>query len=295
MNETSRRNFLRNVSLGGLAALAIPGVASAAAATALSPAGAGADAVSGATSAAAPASVSGATSAAAPALVSGPASAFGKDHKVRLEKGDVVLLQGDSITDWKRKKTALEPNSPSGLGEGYVFMVASELLCTYPDKDLKIYNRGVSGNKVYQLAERWDADCMDLKPNVLSILVGVNDFWHTLVNGYKGTIQTYRDDYKALLDRTRKALPDVRLIIGEPYAVPGVKAVDDKWYPAFYDYQKAAREIAESYGAAYIPYQAIYDKALKSAPGAYWTIDGVHPSMAGAQLMANAWMETVKG
>jgi lysophospholipase L1-like esterase len=260
MNATSRRSFLKNVSLGGLAALSIP-------------------------------AIPGLVSAAAPDAARG----LGKGRKIRLEKDDVVLLQGDSITDWKRKKTALEANSPSGLGDGYAFMVASQLLCAYPDKNLKIYNRGVSGNKVFQLAERWDADCLDLKPNVLSILVGVNDFWHTLVNNYKGTVQTYRDDYTALLERTRKALPDVKLIIGEPYAIPGIGAVDSKWYPAFYDYQKAAAEIAESYGAVYIPYQAIYDKALKSAPGAYWTAEGVHPTMAGAQLMAEAWMETVKG
>ncbi len=61
------------------------------------------------------------------------------------------------------------------------------MLNRYPDKDLKIYNKGISGNKVYQLAERWDADCLDLKPTVLSILVGVNDFWHTLTSGYTGT------------------------------------------------------------------------------------------------------------
>jgi lysophospholipase L1-like esterase len=146
---------------------------------------------------------------------------------------------------------------------------------------------------VYQLAERWDADCLDLKPTVLSILVGVNDFWHTLASGYKGTIQTYRDDYKALLDRTKAKLPDVKLIIGEPYAVRGVKAVDEKWYPAFDEYRQAAREIAENYGAAFIPYQDIYDKALKSAPGSYWTPDGVHPSIAGARLMAEAWIQAV--
>jgi lysophospholipase L1-like esterase len=90
-------------------------------------------------------------------------------------------------------------------------------------------------------------------------------------------------------------LPDVKLIIGEPYAVRGVKSVDDKWYPAFDEYRHAAREIADSFGAAFIPYQDIYDKAQKSAPGSYWTVDGVHPSLAGARLMAQAWLETVKG
>ena len=74
----------------------------------------------------------------------------------------------------------------------------------------------------------------------------------------------------------------------------GVKAVDDKWYPEFYDYQKAAREIAEQFGAIFIPFQKIYDEAQKRAPGAYWTGDGVHASFAGAQLMAQAWLKAVK-
>jgi lysophospholipase L1-like esterase len=148
---------------------------------------------------------------------------------------------------------------------------------------------------VFQLADRWDADCINLKPNVLSILIGVNDYWHTLTNGYTGTIETYRSDYRKLLDRTKQALPDVKLIIGEPFAVRGVRAVDDKWYPAFDGFRQAAKEIADQYGAIFIPYQSIYDKAIESAPGSYWTNDGVHPSLAGAELMAHAWLETVKG
>jgi lysophospholipase L1-like esterase len=229
-----------------------------------------------------------------PAIVSA-AYAPEKSKKISLNKEDLILFQGDSITDARRKKDDKDPNSPAALGSGYPVLAASDLLYNYPDKGLHVYNKGISGNKVYQLAERWDADCLDLKPAVLSILVGVNDFWHTLVNNYTGTIKTYRDDYKTLLDRTKQKLPDVKLIIGEPYAVLGVKSVDEKWYPAFNDYRHAAREIADSFGAAFIPYQDIYDKAQKSAPGAYWTIDGVHPSLAGARLMAHAWMETVKG
>ena len=226
-----------------------------------------------------------------PAIVSAAMPA--KTKRVKLAKEDIILFQGDSITDARRKKDDKDPNSAAALGVSYPFLAASELLMRAPEKTLSIYNRGISGNKVYQLAERWDADCLDLKPTVLSILVGVNDFWHTLVSGYKGTIQTYRDDYKALLDRTKTKLPDVKLIIGEPYAVRGVKAVDEKWYPAFDEYRQAAREIAENYGAAFIPYQDIYDKALKSAPGSYWTPDGVHPSIAGARLMAEAWTQAV--
>jgi lysophospholipase L1-like esterase len=86
----------------------------------------------------------------------------------------------------------------------------------------------------------------------------------------------------------------VKLIIGEPYAVPGVKAVDDKWYPEFYGYQQAARDVADQFGAVFIPYQRIYDEAQRRAPGAYWTPDGVHTTLAGAQLMAAAWLKTIK-
>jgi lysophospholipase L1-like esterase len=215
--------------------------------------------------------------------------------RISLSKDDIILFQGDSITDWHRKRDDSNPNSPGALGTGYPFLAAAALLNRDPEKSLKFYNRGVSGNKVYQLRDRWQSDCLDIKPTVLSILVGVNDFWHTLVNGYTGTVKTYRDDYKTLLDRTKQQLPEVKLIIGEPYAVKGVKAVDDKWYPTFDEYRQAAREIAESFGAIFIPYQEIYDKAQKSAPGSYWTIDGVHPSLAGAQLMAESWLQTVKG
>ncbi len=251
-NNTSRRNFLRTTSLGGMLSISLPGIVSA-------------------------------------------AFEEQKVKKISLSKGDIILFQGDSITDSSRKKDEPAVNNSAALGKGYSFLAASDLLNKYPEKDLQIYNRGISGNKVFQLADRWDADCLDLKPNVLSILVGVNDFWHTITNKYAGTIETYRTDYDKLLDRTKQKLPGVKLIIGEPYAVIGVKAVTKDWYPAFDEYRHAARELADKYGAAFIPYQAIYDKAQKSAPGSYWTPDGVHPGLAGAALMTEAWLEMVKG
>ncbi|MET6997133.1 SGNH/GDSL hydrolase family protein [Chitinophaga defluvii] len=248
--HSNRRNFLRNVALGSVAALSIPEIVSAA--------------------------------------VKGE-----KGKKHTLKKGDIILFQGDSITDSGRKREE-GYNNAGVLGNGYPYLAAGELLWKHADKDLKIYNKGISGNKVFQLAERWDAECLDIKPNVLSILVGVNDFWHTMSGNYKGTVQTYRDDFTALLDRTKQKLPEVKLIIGEPFAVKGVKAVDDKWYPAFNEYRVAARDIAAKFDAAFIPYQSVFDKAQQVAPGVYWTFDGVHPSLAGAKLMAQAWMETIK-
>ncbi len=213
-------------------------------------------------------------------------------NKLQLLKDQTILFQGDSITDAGRNKEDMGFNSPRPLGTGYAFLIAAQLLEEYAELNLKIYNKGISGNKVYQLAERWDKDCLDLKPDVLSIMIGVNDFWHKLNGNYNGTIEIYRNDFTALLERTKKALPDVKLVICEPYAVPGVKAVDDKWFPDFYEYQKAAREIADRFGAIFVPFQKVYDEAAKRAPAAYWTGDGVHAALPGAQLMAEAWLET---
>ena len=213
--------------------------------------------------------------------------------KLKLGENEIILFQGDSITDASRNRKNTDPNNREGLGGGYAFLAASDLLFQHPKKNLQIFNRGVGGNKVYQLAESWDKDALSLKPDILSILVGVNDYWHTLSFGYKATIDTYRKDYRVLLHRTKEQLPDVKLIIGEPFALIGT-AVTEAWFPAFNEYRGAARELANEFGAAFVPYQSVFDKALKMAPGAYWCPDGVHPSAAGAKLMAEAWLKTVK-
>jgi len=222
------------------------------------------------------------------------ATALATEKKVTIHPNDVILFQGDSITDSGRKKDASEPNATSALGSGYAMLAGGKLLEEFAGKNLKIYNKGISGNKVFQLADRWEADCLALKPNVLSILIGVNDFWHKKNGKYDGTVEVYRDDYMALLERTKKALPDVKLIIGEPFAISGTKAVDESWFPEFDGYRKAAREVADQFDAAFIPYQQIFTEAEQRAPGAYWAPDGVHPSLAGAELMAQTWLKMVR-
>ena len=214
--------------------------------------------------------------------------------KNSLSKNNIILFQGDSITDSGRNREDNSFNSARALGSGYPMLAGAKLLEKYASLELKVFNKGVSGNKVYQLAERWDADCLDIKPDILSILIGVNDLWHKVNGQYNGTVDIYRNDYSALLERTKKALPNVKLIICEPFAVSGIKAVDNKWYPEFFGYQEVARAIAAQFDATFIPYQKIYDEAQKIAPGVYWTDDGVHPTLAGAQLMAKSWLAAIK-
>jgi lysophospholipase L1-like esterase len=204
--------------------------------------------------------------------------------------GDTILFQGDSITDAGRSREhAGEANAQSGLGSGYAWLAAVELLVDRPKAALKIYNRGISGNKVFQLADRWQADCLDLKPTLLSILIGVNDIWHTLNGKYKGTVEIYERDYRALLERTRKELPNVKLVVCEPFVLR-CGSVTDKWFPEFDTYRAAARRVAETYQALFITFQAMFDEAVKYAPPEHWAADGVHPTAAGASLMAHTWL-----
>ncbi len=202
-----------------------------------------------------------------------------------------VLFQGDSITDAGRDKSRYYANDSAGMGHGYVFQIVAQLQGQNPGNSWKFYNRGISGNKVFQLNERWDDDCMQLKPDVLSLLIGVNDFWHTLTYNYKGTADTFENDLTKLLNRTLDSYPKLKIIMGEPFAVKGGTAIDGKWDGEFRKYQKAAQNIANKFKSAFIPYQDIFDAALKEAPVAYWCPDGVHPSMAGDYLMKEAWIK----
>jgi lysophospholipase L1-like esterase len=215
------------------------------------------------------------------------------DKKITLKEGDIILFQGDSITDSYRKREELRFNDGPAMGTGYAFLSTSQLLYHHPGKRLKIYNRGISGHKTFHLIERWERDTIDLKPSVLSILVGVNDFW-VKNNGVQGTLKSFRENYQILLDKTRQNLPDTKLIIGEPFGVTGIKGKHEFWDPEFKDYQKVVAELARSFDAVFIPYQKVFDKAQQSAPGVYWTRDGVHPTIAGSQLMAEAWLSAIK-
>jgi len=221
-------------------------------------------------------------------------SGSGRRFQPFIPDGSTVLFQGDSITDSGRNRDLTSAaNSQPAMGDGYAWLTAAEILVDRPDDDLKFYNRGISGNKVYQLAERWQQDCLDLKPDVLSILIGVNDYWHKHDGHYDGTLEVYEKDYRALIKRTKEALPNVKLVICEPFVLK-VGAVDDTWFPDFDGYAPAAKRVADEAGAVWVPLQSMFDQAAKIAPPDFWLRDGVHPTSAGATLMAHSWLLAVR-
>ncbi|MCF7956008.1 MAG: SGNH/GDSL hydrolase family protein [Phycisphaerae bacterium] len=215
-----------------------------------------------------------------------------------IKKNATVLFQGDSITDAGRdRKRGDIANDPGALGRGYAFNIASQLLAERPNDNLKFFNRGNSGWKVPQLASSWDRNCIAIKPDVLSIMIGVNDYWHTVAFGrkFKGTVGTYERDYRALLNRTVKELPGIKLVVCEPYALRCGKHINDSWFPTFDHYRAVSKKLADEFGALFVPFQSILEKAAtKDKPLEYWAGDGIHPSKPGAELMAQEWLKVVE-
>ncbi len=211
-----------------------------------------------------------------------------------LKKGAVILFQGDSITDAHRdRKVEDKANDPAMFGRGYPFHLGGQILADHPKQEYVIYNRGISGNKVPDLAARWQKDCLDLKPDLISILIGINDLWHKLGGRYDGTPELYREGFTQLLDETKKALPTTTLVICEPFVLR-CGAVDDSWFPEFETRRNIAAEVAQTVGAIWVPFHQTFEAAVKSGTEpAYWAADGVHPTQAGHALMAKVWREKV--
>lgn len=218
-------------------------------------------------------------------------SSHAATKKAKLNMNDVVLFQGDSITDAGRDKANANPNDWAALGRGYATMLTTQLLGAQPAQKLQCYNRGISGHKVPDLDARWQADTIDLKPALLSILIGVNDMWHMRDGKYDGTVAIYETGLNALLEKTRAALPDTTLVICEPFILP-CGAIDDTWHPEFDERRAVAKAAARQAKALWVPFQSMFDKAISDeTPANYWAGDGVHPTMAGHALMARTWLD----
>jgi lysophospholipase L1-like esterase len=207
--------------------------------------------------------------------------------------GMTILFQGDSITDAGRDRNSKAFNDPNALGKGYPLFVASELLRDHAGKKISIYNRGISGNKVPDLDKRWDEDCIQINPDVLSILIGVNDIWHKLNGKYDGTVDDYYTGYTALIERTKKSLPKTRIVICEPFVLR-CGAVNDSWFPEFEERRAMAERVATEHKLDFVPFQKMFNEATQNSEPKYWAGDGVHPSLAGHSLMAKKWLEVTK-
>lgn len=209
-----------------------------------------------------------------------------------LKKNDRILFQGDSITNAFRRPE--EVGTSYRLGAGWAMMAAARLQAEDPSQGYHFENTAVSGECAADLLKRWDTDCISLKPDVLSLLIGVNETIQQMNWGKKWPVGVYRENVVALLDRTRGAFPGIRIILCEPFLLE-TGDVTAAWLEDLAPRQAAVKELADEYGALFVPLQQRFFKAAKITGPDYWLFDGIHPNAPGQWLLMQAWLEAVNG
>jgi len=206
-----------------------------------------------------------------------------------------ILFQGDSITDTGRSRLAAGSNSPEGMGFGYPHLIMNQFLNNSPERQLKFYNRGVSGDRIQDLARRWTQDSLDLRPDLISILIGVNDTWNYLYLGLGSSPEGFRNTYHKILEDTRQKLPGTALVLCEPFALI-TGEVTEEWGEDISQRQSHVRDLALEFNARFVPFQTALDQTVeKGVPPHQLLDDGVHPTERGHRLLADCWIENVVG
>ena len=224
----------------------------------------------------------------------GSLSVAGYDYRLpKFKKGTRLLFQGDSITDMKWGRNQKDRNHY--LGHSYVYLIAARLGVDMPESQLDVYNRGKSGHKVSDLKNRWEKDAVDLRPDWLSILVGVND----VSRGERSTLdfRKWEEDYRFLVDRSREENPNLGIVLMDPFVLRMTRlSADDVWKRWRGEIEKLGEivnRLAREFKAVHVETQKIFDQAAEEVSREHWIWDGVHPLPQGHELIARNWLQAV--
>ena len=206
-----------------------------------------------------------------------------------------ILFQGDSITDCDRSRQIAIRQ-----GYGYATMVQGQLGYDCPG-EYDFINKGISGNRIVDVYARIKADIINLKPDYMSLLIGVNDVWHELGGNNGVAPEKFEKIYCMLIEEIKEALPDIKIMLLEPFVLPG-SATNDEEDPTVWERfntlvranAQAAKRVAEKYSLPFIELQAGFDALCEKAPSSYWLADGVHPTAMGHCFIKDKWLETFK-
>ena len=208
-----------------------------------------------------------------------------------------IVLFGDSITDMGRDRINNQPNILGSYGCGYPIFIAGELYKQDPTKHV-IYNRGIGGNRIVDLYARIKMDVWNLKPDVLSILIGINDIWHEIGDKNGVDIARFERVYRMLIEDTLKVLPNLKIILCEPFVLEGSATdstpdVPDRWerFLEVYKYAEVVKKLAEEYDLYFLPLQELFTQKAKEFGADQYANDGVHPLIPGATLIADEWVK----
>jgi lysophospholipase L1-like esterase len=207
---------------------------------------------------------------------------------IELKSNQTILFIGDSITDASRLEAAYRP-----FGYGYVHFVAYQLKANYPEYNLNIINTGISGDTIRDLDYRWEKDCLNHKPDILSVLIGINDVFRQYTDRLDEAVllDEYQLTYKRLLSLVKEK-NNCRLILVEPFMF-----CDDKANPAYralQQYIHAVRALAEEFGAVLVPLQELINKKIRKVPPEKFSDDMVHPYVWAHAWIAQQWLEATK-
>jgi acyl-CoA thioesterase-1 len=201
-----------------------------------------------------------------------------------IDINDRILFTGDSITDAGRVR-----EDAQHLGFGYAALTAAHLQARLAAPRLKIFNRGISGNRVCDLLGRFESDLLALQPTVVSILIGINDTWRRYDSGNATEAKAFERDYRALLEKIAQHLK-ARIVLLEPFLL---HVPEDRysWREDLNPKIDVTRKLALEFGAELLPMDGLFAQAATQAPADYWAADGVHPTAAGHALIAETWLE----
>ncbi len=203
-----------------------------------------------------------------------------------------ILFQGDSITDCGRG---------DGLGNGYALMVTAELGCENPGK-YQFLNRGISGNRITDIYARIKRDIINLKPDYMSLLVGVNDVWHEFSRNDGVDADKFEKIYCMLIEEIKAALPDIKIMILAPFclrasATDNTEECPNKWEgfrTGVEERARRAKAVAEKFDLPFVTLQDKFDAAAETAENTYWLYDGVHPTAMGHQIIKKEWLKAFR-
>lgn len=198
-----------------------------------------------------------------------------------------ILFQGDSVTDAGRSV-----EDECNLGYGYPTLVSSQLALEYPNQ-YRMLNRGCSGDRTIDLYARIKPDIINLKPDIMSILIGVNDIGREIYEHNGTAADKSRRIYSMLIEEIREALPDAKIMLLEPFILKGTatKMCWEEFQSGVSERAKIVEETAKEYGLPFISLQNKFDEAVKLAPGDYWLRDGIHPTAAGHEIIKRQWLK----
>ncbi|MDR1531364.1 MAG: SGNH/GDSL hydrolase family protein [Clostridiales bacterium] len=205
-------------------------------------------------------------------------------------KGKVVLFQGDSITDCGRGR-----EDDSSLGDGYPARVAAVYNALYPDSGARFINRGVSGDRTCNLLERYEADFARVKPDFISILIGINDVWRAIDSGDPTSTETFERNYDILLKQLKRDVPQAEILIMEPFSLLRSPQDWSVWHRDLDPKALVVRRMAEKYADYYLPLDGIFTGLItEGIRPEEIALDGVHPTDKGHSIIAYEWLRKIR-